>query len=469
MPAGENSVAVWYRRDLRTADHAALRMAAATGRPVLPVFVLGDEESGGAARWWLHHSLQALRDELAALELPLVLLRGNAPEILPEWADRHGIDSIHCHRSYEPPAVQRDDETAAALRTRGLQLHYHEGALITGPESLRTGQGGPYQVFTPYSKAFTDRVVIEPPATVPAAVRAAADPGDGLPLAALDLLPRTDWAAGLRGLWRPGSEGAATNLQRFLADAVNRYDADRNRPHRDGTSRLSPHLHFGEISPRQVWHASKATRSAGPFLRQIIWREFAHHLLHYFPHTVDRPLRPAFDAFPWDGDPNLFSAWQQGETGYPLVDAGMRQLWHTGWMHNRVRMVVASFLVKHLLLPWQTGADWFADTLVDSDLANNTFGWQWTAGCGADAAPYFRIFNPTLQGRKFDPEGEYVRRWVPELAKLPKRWIHEPAAASPMDLAGAGIVLGRDYPHPIVEHRTARERALESYRRMQAG
>jgi len=288
--------------------------------------------------------------------------------------------------------------------------------------------------------------------------------------------PKLNWIAGLRAAWKPGSAGAEAELKRFLRDGLLTYPEGRNRPDLPGTSRLSPHLHFGEISPRQVWHAVKRSAESKSvsaavwrdwqFLTELGWREFAHHLLFHFPHTPEQPLRPEFARFPWRKNPVWLRAWQRGQTGYPFVDAGMRELWATGWMHNRVRMVAASFLVKNLLLPWQDGARWFWDTLVDADLANNTLGWQWTAGCGADAAPFFRIFNPVSQGDKFDPEGAYVRRWVPELARLPSTWIHHPWQAPPTALAAAGIELGRTYPRPIVSHLVSRELALEAYRRI---
>jgi deoxyribodipyrimidine photo-lyase len=281
----------------------------------------------------------------------------------------------------------------------------------------------------------------------------------------LALEPKIDWARGMRDVWKPGEQGALDRMRSFLNGAIGAYAVDRDRPDHAGTSRLSPHLHFGEISPRQIWQAAQGTETA-PFLRQIIWREFAHHLLYHFPQTVQQPLRPEFARFPWKMNKRTLQAWTRGNTGYPLVDAGMRELWQTGWMHNRVRMVTASFLVKHLLIPWQEGAAWFLDTLVDADLANNTFGWQWVAGCGADAAPYFRIFNPVIQGEKFDPDGDYVRRWIPELDRLESEWIHQPWKAPTAALARAGVELGTTYPHPIVEHEAARARALAALRTM---
>ncbi|MBE0564544.1 MAG: FAD-binding domain-containing protein, partial [Krumholzibacteria bacterium] len=288
-------------------------------------------------------------------------------------------------------------------------------------------------------------------------------------LASLGLLPRPDWAGGLGAAWRPGTAGAAEHWRRFRAGALADYAVGRDRPDLFGTSRLSPHLHFGEVSPRTLWHDLAREPGGNEVRRQLVWREFAHHLLHHFPHTADTPLDARFERFPGAGDPRHLQAWQRGSTGYPIVDAGMRELWTTGWMHNRVRMIAASFLVKDLLVPWQEGAAWFWDTLADADLANNTMGWQWTAGCGADAAPFFRVFNPTLQGRKFDPDGAYVRRWVPELAGLPNRWLHAPWEAPPPVLAAAGVSLGRTYPAPIVDHAVARARALDAWERIKGG
>jgi deoxyribodipyrimidine photo-lyase len=342
--------------------------------------------------------------------------------------------------------------------------------LLYEPGEILNSSGKPFQVFTPFWNACCSGP--EPAAPLLRPKRLAAPGGwpRSLALDELDLEPKVDWASGIRAAWTPGEKGAHDLLRRFVRESLLDYSDQRDRPYVPGTSRLSPHLRFGEISPRQIWHGvygglnSKRTRTSmkavEPFLRQLGWREFSYHLLHHLPHTTDEPLRSDFAAFPWRTDEAALKAWQRGQTGYPLVDAGMRELWATGWMHNRVRMVVASFLVKDLLIPWQEGARWFWDTLVDADLANNTMGWQWTAGCGADAAPYFRVFNPVGQGERFDAKGDYVRRWVPELAKLPPAWIHRPWEAPAAVLAEAGIVLGKTYPKRIVVHAEARERAL---------
>jgi deoxyribodipyrimidine photo-lyase len=335
-------------------------------------------------------------------------------------------------------------------------------------------QGRAFQVFTAYWRACAKLPRPSAPTAAPRRVPAPTVWPASVSLGDLALEPSIDWAGGLRAAWKPGVRGAAGKLRQFLNEGFTSYTTGRDRPDLAGTSRLSPHLHFGEISPRQVWHAlrsrlvksrsANADAAAQAYLRDLGWREFAHHLLLHFPRTVAEPLRPQFARFPWSRDTRSLRAWQRGRTGYPIVDAGMRELWTTGWMHNRVRMIVASFLVKHLLIDWRAGAAWFWDTLVDADLANNTLGWQWVAGCGADAAPYFRIFNPVLQGRKFDPDGGYVRRWVPELAALPPEWIHAPWEAPQAVRGSASVRLGEHYPRPIVDHRFARDRALRALR-----
>lgn len=456
---------VWFRRDLRLTDNDAICAAASTGGPIIPTFVWAPDEDapGAASRWWLHHSLESLSASLERKGSRLLLRTGPSATTLVRLARETGARAIHYGRLHKPGAAARDNEVERALRDAGIEVFAHPASLLLDPRSVANKTGNPFQVFTPFWRRCMELIAPEAPAKAPRSLSPYPRPLSGLALDDLGLLPRVDWARGFRELWQPGEEGARKRLDRFVARSIGAYEKQRDLPAIDATSRLSPHLHFGEISPRQVWHAAHAVSGAAPFLRQLGWREFAHHLLHHFPRTVSRPLRPEFDAFPWGRDPRLLKAWQEGLTGYPIVDAGMRELWTTGWMHNRVRMIAASFLVKDLLIPWQDGAAWFHDTLVDADLANNTLGWQWVAGCGADAAPYFRIFNPVLQGRKFDPDGKYVRRWVPELVAMPDRWIHEPFEAPSGALEKAGVRLGQTYPKPIVNHDEARDRALEAY------
>ena len=472
---------VWLRQDLRLADNPALQAAGRRGGPVVPVFVWAPEQEGAwplgsASRWWLHQSLAQLAGELRAVGAELVLRQGSSLAELQRVARAIGADAVFWNRRYEPACLGRDRKVEEALRAAGLQTESFNAALLREPWTIQNKAGRPFQVFTHFWKACLASA--EPAEPLPAPRRLAMPPRRlaSLPLAALGLEPKLNWTAGLRAAWRPGSAGANAALQRFLSDSLLSYSDSRNRPDLPGTSRLSPHLHFGEISPRQVWHAvgrfavslsiPAAVWRGWQFLTELGWREFAHHLLYHFPHTPEQPLRPEFTRFPWRKNSEWLRAWQRGQTGYPFVDAGMRELWSDGWMHNRVRMLVASFLVKNLLLPWQEGARWFWDTLVDADLANNTLGWQWTAGCGADAAPFFRIFNPVSQGEKFDPDGNYVRRWVPELARLPNAWIHHPWQAPPPVLAATGVVLGQTYPRPIVSHFVSREVALEAYQRI---
>jgi len=473
---GMDPTIVWFRHDLRLADNPALAAAIRRGGPVVPVYIWsptdeGDWPPGDASRWWLHSSLARLGDALARRGARLVIRTGPAGTALDALIAETGAGAVVWNRRYEPAIMERDRGIKERLRARGLTVHSFNSALLFEPWTVANQAGRPFQVFTPFWRHCLK--LDEPAAPFPAPSRLAvlAGPPRSEPLDGLGLEPRLPWAGGLRTAWEPGETGAAANFQRFCQSALADYGDDRNRPDRPGTSRLSPHLHFGEIGPRQVWHglrefAAKHGRGTawrdGQFLTEVGWREFAHHLLHHFPRTPGEPLRAEFSRFPWRRDAGFLQAWQRGQTGYPIVDAGMRQLWATGWMHNRVRMITASFLVKDLLLSWEAGARWFWDTLVDADLAANTLGWQWTAGCGADAAPYFRIFNPTSQGEKFDPEGGYVRQWVPELARLPDKWLHQPWAAPPDALLAAGVILGRTYPEPIVSHAIAREVALEA-------
>ena len=480
MPA---TTIVWFRHDLRLDDNPALAAAAASGA-VVPVFVWSPEEEapwppGAAARWWLHRSLEKLSAALAKVGAPLVIRRGAALDTLRKLAREVGATHVAWNRRYEPAVVSRDTAIKKALADDGLAVESFNGGLLYEPVHVATKEGKPYQVFTPFWRSLLARDEPAAPVAGPRKLVPASKPAKGVAIEALGLLPSIPWAGTMEKTWAPGEAGAGKRLAAFLDRALTDYGTERDRPDHAGTSCLSPHLHFGEISPRRVWHAVRdaaggkpvAKLAGGPevYLREIGWREFAGHLLYHFPHTSDAPLRSDYARFPWANDPVGLRAWQRGRTGYPIVDAGMRQLWATGWMHNRVRMIVASFLVKDLRVSWLEGARWFWDTLVDADLAANTLGWQWAAGCGADAAPYFRIFNPTTQGEKFDPDGTYVRTWVPELAKLSAADIHEPVAAGAAVLSKAGIALGRDYPEPLVDHAEARKRALEALQAVSKG
>ena len=474
---------LWLRHDLRLLDNPALTAAAQRKRPILPVYILDDETPGewrigGAGRWWLHHSLTSLATSFGSIGLPLILRRGLASDVIANLIDETGADAVFWNRSYEPYTIARDTALKQSLTARGLAVASFNAALLHEPWTVNTKQGQPYKVFTPFWRALRQQ---PPPAPLPVPQMPSAPavlPRTG-ELSEWSLLPtRPDWSSGLRASWTPGETGAQQRLAAFLADGLEQYRSDRDRPDRPAISRLSPHLHWGEVSPRQIWHAAHmflhgdrgATHddATEAFLRQLGWREFAHHLLFHWPDLPSRSWRSRFDALPWRSDPAALRAWQKGMTGYPTIDAGMRELWHTGWMHNRVRMIAASFLVKDLMIPWQTGEAWFWDTLVDADLAQNAFNWQWVAGSGADAAPYFRIFNPVLQGQKFDPHGDYVRRWVPELARLPNNFLQHPWTAPPDILASAGVALGRDYPRPLVQHDAARERALVAFKSLPA-
>lgn len=479
--SGNPPVIVWFRQDLRLDDNPALRNAAETGRPVVPLYIWSPEEEGrwapgAASRWWLHHSLRSLNQDLRGRGSRLILRRGPTLETIRTLIRETGAGSVYWNRRYEPDSVARDERVKPKLGSDGLEAKCFNGALLFEPWTVETKAGGPYRVFTPYWRAC---LASKEPATArDAPKRLPSQPQwpQSLKIEQLELLPTVDWTGGLRAAWQPGEAGANAALKAFLSQGPAGYLKGRDRPAQPGTSRLSPHLHWGEISPRRIWHAVRdvasqaaldrqpaAAKGAEGYLRELGWREFAYHLLYRFPKTAEAPLRPDFARFPWRDDEQRLRAWQRGRTGYPLVDAGMRELWTTGWMHNRVRMVVASFLVKDLLISWQAGAAWFWDTLVDADLANNTLGWQWSAGCGADAAPFFRIFNPVRQGLKFDPTGEYVRRWVPELARLSDRWIHEPWSAPDDVLRQAGVRLGESYPGPIVDHGEARAEALAAF------
>jgi len=467
MPESSTTI-VWFRRDLRLSDHPALGAAALRGT-VIPVFIWSPEEEGrwapgAASRWWLHHSLASLQTGLAKHGLKLIIRRGSSLEVLRDLVADTGATAVCWNRLYEPEIIARDTAIKKMLRDDlGIDVRSYNGSLLREPWEISTKTERPYQVFTPYYRACQAAGAPAKLLPVPKLHPHAGKKVRSESLASLQLLPGVDWAGGFREAWTPGESGARAMLKRF-ASAVAAYHTERDRPDHEGTSRLSPHLHFGEISPREVWKRteSAAGSQAGPYLRQLVWRDFAHQLLYHFPRTDWHPLRTEFNDFAWARDDAALVAWQQGRTGFPIVDAGMRQLWKTGWMHNRVRMIVASFLVKDLMIPWQRGAEWFWDTLVDADLANNSMGWQWCAGCGADAAPYFRVFNPASQAAKFDPRGDYIRRWLPEIKSWPVEWLHDSALADPAARKATG------YPARLVDHAKARDRALAAYRELRA-
>jgi deoxyribodipyrimidine photo-lyase len=464
---------VWFRLDLRLTDNPALQAAVSQGRPVIPVFVWSPEEEGrwgpgAASRWWLHTSLRRLDASLRARGSRLIIRRGQTSQTIRTLLEESGASAVYWNRRYEPAVAERDRHLETMLRAEGRIVRNFNGALLYEPWNVGSRSGRPFRVFSAFWRACQAQADPEAPQAAPETIEGPRRWPAAIPLKELRLSPAVDWAVGLRAQWRPGEAGALQSLDRFRDEGISGYATRRDHPDRLGTSRLSPHLHFGEISPRQVWSAvrgwpHRSSDAQTCFLRELGWREFAYHLLFHFRQTPERPLRTEFEAFPWEADAEDLRAWQRGQTGYPIVDAGMRELWRTGWMHNRVRMIAASFLVKDLLIPWQEGAAWFWDTLVDADLANNTAGWQWVVGCGADAAPYFRIYNPVTQGETFDPSGDYVRRWVPELRRLPNEWLHRPWEAPAGVLSEAGVELGIHYPRPIVDHREARARALAAF------
>jgi deoxyribodipyrimidine photo-lyase len=480
----EKSIIVWFRDDLRLSDHPALAAAASHDRQVICLYVF-DEESlairppqarplGGASRWWLAQSLRSLNASLQALGSTLLLRRGAAAKTIADIARKTGATEVYWNEIDIAPDASIARDVASEIERIGLRWKSFHGDVLVRPADLRNKEGRGLRVFTPFWKRVESLGDPHKPLPAPKGLRDGVEPaGDNIEqqLKSWQLEPvRPDWAGGLRETWTPGEAAAHQRLGNFLAD-IDGYADDRDRPDRETTSRLSAHLRFGEINPRQVWHAARFAAAERPaiakdvakFLSELGWREFCRHLLYDHPDLADRNLQASFDAFPWRRDAEALAAWQHGRTGYPIVDAGMRQLWRTGVMHNRVRMVAASFLIKHLLLDWRDGEAWFWDTLVDADPGSNPANWQWVAGSGADAAPYFRIFNPVLQGEKFDPDGSYVAQWVPELARLPPHIIHKPWTATPLELASAGVVLGTDYPEPIVDHQASRQRALAAY------
>ena len=461
----------WFRQDLRLSDNPALD-AATQHESVLPIYILDDEASaqyrmGAASRVWLHHSLGELNKSLNG---KLAIFRGDARVVLSELTSRVGVRHVYWNRCYEPWRVARDRRIKSELAERGIAVHSRNGSLLWEPWSVCKADGTPYKVFTPYYRnacvtAPTPRAPLAAPSLQGRTIQAP-DKAGSLTLDELELLPNHAWARQTMETWRFGENAAHARLDSFLDSGIERYKAGRDFPASASVSRLSPHLHFGELSPQQAWYSASrcgASDEVEHFRRELAWREFSHSLLYHFPGLPQTNLQSKFDRFPWLEQTEHLQAWQRGQTGHPLVDAGMRELWQTGYMHNRVRMVVGSFLVKNLLLHWHHGAAWFWDCLFDADLANNSASWQWIAGCGADAAPYFRVFNPATQGEKFDPQGQYTRRFVPELDLLPDKYLYRPWEAPPLVLREAGVRLGQDYPLPIVDLKTSRGRALEAY------
>jgi len=465
-------IIVWFRQDLRLRDNPALLAAQESGQPIIPLYILDDVNSGewkmgGASRWWLHQSL-GLLDK--CLDSHLVFEVGDPENILSEIVAQTCANKIYWNRCYEPWRIQRDTLIKKNLSSEALEIKSFNGSLLFEPHKVLKKDGTPYRVFTPFYKKGCLERGGEPPMPNSKPENIFLQNHKRLALNDLNLMPDIRWYEEMQTLWQPGEEGAQNCLQAFLENGLKGYKEGRNFPARENVSRLSPHLHFGEISPNDVWHTAKSAmiieqceNDGEHFLSEIGWREFSNTLLYHFPDIPRNNLQKKFDAFSWREDAEALRAWQRGQTGYPIVDAGMRELWQTGYMHNRVRMIVGSFLVKNLLLHWHHGEDWFWDTLVDADLANNAASWQWIAGCGADAAPYFRVFNPVTQGQKFDGTGEYVRRFVPELSKLPDKFLHNPWEAPKDVLEYAGVILDKNYPSPIVELKLSRERALAAF------
>lgn len=466
-------IIVWFQHDLRTEDHSALAAAIEKGRPIIPLYIWSPHEEGkwslgSASQWWLHHSLKDLQHTLRQKGLNLIIRAEHSIEALLDIIETTGAEEVFWHRRYEPAIRLRDSNIEKKLTERGIKSSILNDALLFEPAEILNKQKKPYQVFTMFWNYCLRYVTPQNLRIIPSKFAGYRMKLETLKVEDLDLLSYVPRESHLEKNWKPGCSQAMIMLDHAVKNVVGYYPTTRDRPDMDGVSKLSPYLHFGEISPRQVWHAVKIHFGndhppANEFLRQLGWREFANYLLYHFPSTITSPLKTKFAGFPWTMNDEWMEKWQEGQTGFPLVDAGMRQLKETGWMHNRVRMVVASFLVKDLMIPWQIGARWFWERLVDADLANNTLGWQWVAGCGADASPWFRVFNPTTQGEKFDITRDYVRQWVPELKSLPDKWIYQPSNTPSDILKQARVKLGIDYPYPIVDHTKARLNALEAY------
>jgi len=465
---------VWFRQDLRLEDNPALSKAAENNARILPIYILDDENAGSwgmgeASRWWLHKSLESLN---GSLDENLHFFIGKADEIIPDLIEKTKAAGIYWNRCYEPWRISRDKEIKTSLLNNNITVRSFNGSLLFEPPNIKKKDATPYKVFTPfYKKGCLENGPI--PRDLLACPSKLIFEKDVVSkkLSELNLLPSINWYQNIEDTWSPGEKGAHQRLNNFLKEGIKNYKIGRNRPDKEFISRLSPHFHFGELSPHQAWFRVKELKQSSDtkdsiehFLSELGWREFSNNLLYYWQNLPAINLQKKFDRFPWLDNSKSLACWQRGMTGYPIVDAGMRQLWKTGYMHNRVRMVTGSFLVKNLMLDWRHGERWFWDTLLDADLANNSASWQWIAGCGADAAPYFRIFNPIIQGEKFDPNGDYVREYIPELSKIPTKFIHKPWEAPEETLMDAGITLDKDYPLPIVDLKLSRERALLAFK-----
>ncbi|MBP1849829.1 cryptochrome/photolyase family protein [Rhizobium halophytocola] len=468
---------LWFRKDLRLADNHALAAAVETGRPVIPVYIRepghdGSGPLGGAQAWFLHHSLAALDKALKHAGSRLICRSGKAGDALFALIEETGADTIHWNRRYDPAGMQHDSALKTDLKKNGLTVESFAGHLMHEPSKLKTKSGTPYKVYTPFWRALDADYDPPEPVSAPDKIKHPHKWPDSETRTDWALLPtKPDWAAEFSDLWTPGEGGAHKRLERFLDEGLDRYETGRDFPARDVTSGLSPHLALGEISPASIWHATRnldhdLRDAVVKFRKELAWRDFCYHLLYHFPKLDRDNWNDKFDDFPWETNSKAFKAWTKGATGYPIVDAGMRQLWRHGIMHNRVRMIAASFLIKDLMIDWRRGERWFRDTLVDADPASNAANWQWVAGSGADASPFFRIFNPVLQGEKFDPDGAYIREFVPELKDLEKRYIHKPFEAPADVLKKAGVELGKHYPKPIVDHKQARDTALGAYKKL---
>ncbi|MCA1061891.1 deoxyribodipyrimidine photo-lyase [Rossellomorea sp. AcN35-11] len=460
-------IIVLIREDLRIHDHPALYKASQEGS-VIPLYILDEQTSqfpiGEAKKWWLHQNLSSFQASLHSVNGRLWLDKGKVEEVLPQWVSNTKAQAVYWNRVYDPDVYERDLSLARDLSLKGTEVQTFEGTLLLPPWKIKKEDDTPYKVYSAFYHSIKKEAIPKPVPSVK--TMKVPDIGNGLSLKDLDLIPPTPWYTIMESIWDPGEEAAIKRFNTFLKKSIEDYSAGRDFPAEGHHSTLSPYLALGVISVRSLYHTLKEredTIEVEPFIKQLIWRDFSYAVLLHFPQSSSKPLNEKFENFSWHHDEDHWERWIKGKTGYPIVDAGMRELWETGFMHNRVRMIVASFLTKHLLIPWQKGAKWFLDTLIDADLANNSMGWQWVAGSGLDSSPYFRIFNPTLQSEKFDREGSYIRMWIPELRSLPSKYIHKPSEAPTQVLDEAGIRMGESYPYPIVDHASARKRALERY------